>query len=116
MNDLTRKENLFENIIKLPYDLILYIKDFIPKKQFVFTNRENYKLYHIFLKPYISKYENYIRDTIRRDNFFIIERIISENFKIWMKINNHIYKNMIFEIYYFLYYIIVLKMIQQIVE
>jgi hypothetical protein len=108
MNELTKKEELFENINKLPNDIIVYIQVFIPKKKLVFTNRENYKLYHIFLKPCISKYENYIRDTIRRDNFFITERIISENFILWTKINNYMYKNMIFKnyLYFVLYYCI----------
>lgn len=94
-----KKDNLFENINKLPNDLIIFIKEFIPKKAFVFTNRENYQLYHIFLKSSILKYENYIRDTIRRDNFFVIDRIIQENFKTWTKINNYMYKNMIFKNY-----------------
>jgi hypothetical protein len=103
-----KKEGLFEDIKILPDELILYIQDFIPKKQLVFTNRENYKLYHIFLKPCILKYENYIRDTIRRDNSFIVERIIQENFKIWQNINHYMYKNMIFKnyIYFILHYCI----------
>jgi hypothetical protein len=104
MNELTKKESLFENIHKLPNDLITYIKEFIPKKRFIFTNRENYKLYHTFLKSCIPNYENYIRDTIRRDNFFVFERIFTENFKIWTKIINYMYKNMIFKNY--LYFVI----------
>ena len=106
MNDLIicKKDKLFEKINKLPDDLIIYIKDFIQKKNLVFTNRENYKMYHKFLKPCISKYENYIRDTIRRDNHFVVERIIFENFTIWTKITNYMYKNMIFKNY--LYFII----------
>jgi len=113
MNELTNnndliKASLFETINKLPHDIIVYIQEFIPKKHFVFTNRENYKLYHIFLKPCILNYENYIRDTIRRDNFFVIERIIFDNFKTWMKINNYMYKNMIFKnyLYFVLHYCI----------
>jgi hypothetical protein len=103
-----KKERLFENIINLPPELILCIQDFVPKKHLVFTNRENYILYHIFLKPCILKYENYIRDTIRRDNFFVVERIIQENFKIWKNINHYMYKNMIFKnyIYFILHYCI----------
>jgi hypothetical protein len=108
MNELNFTKNLFENFDKLPYDLIIYIKKFIPKKIFVFTNRENYKLYHTFLKPCIINYENYIRDTIRRDNFFVFERIFTENFTTWTKINNYMYKNMIFKnyLYFVLHYCI----------
>jgi len=102
------KEGLFTKMDRLPDDLIRYIKDFIPKKNLVFTNRENYNLYHTFLKPCIANYENYIRDTIRRDNFFVIEKIILENFAIWTKINNYMYKNMIFKnyVYFIMHYCI----------
>ena len=103
-NDLTKKENFFRNIDKLPNELIDYIKNFIPKKIFVFTNRENYNLYHVFLKPHINNYENYIRDTIRRDNSFVFERIVLHNFTIWKKITNYMYRNIIFKNY--LYFII----------
>ena len=108
MNNLTynfdNKKNLFNNIYILPEDLIIHIKEFIPKQIFIFTNRENYNLYHKYLKQHISNYENYIRDTIRRDNYFVIEKIIIENFKIWIKINSYMYKNMIFKNY--LYFVI----------
>lgn len=106
MNELKNftKKNLVENINILSQDLIMYIKEFIPKKQLVFTNRENYNLYHIFLKQSIQNYENYIRDTIRRDNSFVIEMIIKENFTSWIKICDYMYKNMIFKNY--LYFII----------
>ena len=107
-NNLTKKENLFENIYKLSDDLILYIKEFVPKKNLVFTNRENYHLYHKFLKKSIINYENYIRHTIRMDNYFVFERIFTENFSIWTKINNYMYKNMIFKnyLYFVLHYCI----------
>jgi len=108
MNEFINKynftENIFENIYNLPDDLIIHIKEFIPKKSFVFTNRENYKLYHKLLKQCIVNYENYIRDTIRRDNFFVFEKIFTENFTIWTKIYNYMYKNMIFKNY--LYFVI----------
>jgi hypothetical protein len=99
---------LFENIKKLPHDLISTIYNFIPKKTLVFTNRENYNLYHIYLKKYITHYENYIRDTIRRDNHFVIDKIIQENFKIWIKIYDYMYRNIIFKnyVYFVIHYCI----------
>jgi hypothetical protein len=97
---------LFEIIKKLPDDLISCIYNFIPKNILVFTNRENYNLYHIYLKKDITNYENYIWDTIRRDNHFVILKIIEENFKIWIKICDYMYKNMIFKnyVYFIIYY------------
>jgi hypothetical protein len=43
---------------RLPPELIRYIKEYIPKKTFVFTNRENYNLYHSLIKPSIKDYES----------------------------------------------------------
>jgi hypothetical protein len=100
--------DLFKNIKKLPDVLVLQIYNFIPRIELAFTNKENYNLYHIYLKKYITNYENYIRDTIRRDNQFVIRKIIEENFKIWIKIYDYMYKNMIFKnyVYFVIHYCI----------
>lgn len=87
------------NIVKLPQEIIQLIKDYLPIKSVVFTNKENYNLYHRFIKKYITNYENYIRDTLRRDNSFVFERILRENYKKWFEIKNYIYKNTIFKNY-----------------
>ena len=100
----TNNSNILINIQYLPYDIICIIREYIQKKIIVFTNRENYFTYHIFLKPYINNYENYIRDTIRRDNFFVFDRIVRENYKKWWDINHYVYKNKIFKNY--LYFVI----------
>lgn len=92
-------DHLFENIKFLPDVLVSHIYDFIPRIALVFTNKEKYNLYHIHLKKYIINYENYIRDTIRRDNHFVIGKIVEENFNIWIKICDYMYKNMIFKNY-----------------
>ena len=92
--------NIFDLINKLPFSIVNYeIKQFIPKKEFVFTNKENYILYHPLIKQNIKNYENYIRDTIRRDNFFVFERIVRENYKKWIELKNYMYKNIIFKNY-----------------
>jgi hypothetical protein len=89
---------------KLSPELVNIVKSYVPCERFVFTNRENYYFYHKFLKKRINNYENYIRDTIRRDNEFVFERIIIDNFDKWKNINQYLYKNMIFKNY--LYFII----------
>ena len=101
-NDIITRTNA------LPDILIQYIKDYLQKSVFVFTNRENYLLYHSFIRPYIKNYENYIRDVIRRDNEFVFERIINENYKRWLTINKYKYKNFIFKnyVYFVMYYCI----------
>jgi hypothetical protein len=98
-NDKNDKNDVVENIRILPDDIVNLIKEFIPKSLLVFTNRENYNLYHFTIKPYIKNYENYIRDMIRRDNDYVFYKIINENYKKWIEITQYRYKNMVFKNY-----------------
>ena len=84
---------------RLPPELIRYIKEYIPKKTFIFTNRENYNLYHSLIQPSIIDYESYIRAMIRQDNEFVFKKIIEENISKWYEIRQYKYKNMIFKNY-----------------
>jgi hypothetical protein len=84
---------------RLPPELMRYIKEYIPKKVFVFTNRENYNLYHPLIKPSIKDYESYIRAMIRQDNEFVFNKIIKENCSKWYEIVQYKYKNMVFKNY-----------------
>ena len=84
---------------RLPIELVRYIKEYIPKKVFVFTNRENYNLYHTLIKPTIKDYESYTRAMIRQDNEFVFNKIIEENCSKWYEIRQYKYKNMIFKNY-----------------
>ena len=84
---------------RLPPELIRYIKEYIPKKTFIFTNRENYNLYHSLIQPSIIDYESYIRAMIRQDNEFVFKKIIEENISKWYEIRQYKYKNMIFNNY-----------------
>ena len=90
---------IIKNINLLPDELIEIIKEYIPKHILVFTNKTNYNLYHTFIKPKISLYENYIRDIIRRDNLFVFEVVLRENYKIWINKKNYHYKGLIFNNY-----------------
>jgi hypothetical protein len=84
---------------RLPPELIRYIKEYIPKKEFVFTNKVNYNLYHSLITPTIKDYESYVRAMIRQDNEFVFKKIIEENFSKWYQIRQYKYKNMIFNNY-----------------
>ena len=89
---------------KLPLDIINYIKKYIPQKELVFTNRENYNLFHPIIKLYIKDYDNYIKYMIKRDNEFVFTKIVEENCYKWYEIKQYQYKNMIFTNY--LYFVI----------
>ena len=97
-NDIT---SIFININKLPQDLINIIKEYIPKKILIFTNRENYNLYHCVLKQYISNIDNYIRYIVKFDYSFVFQKVIRENYKKWFEIKNYRYKDMIFPDYFY---------------
>ena len=88
-----------KKISDLPDDIIKLIKEFIPYNTLVFVNKTFYNLYHHTIRKSIPMYENYIRDTIRRDNEFVFEKIIEENFNFWIKKRQYSYKNMIFNNY-----------------
>lgn len=91
--------NIFNNIQNLTPDIIDLIKEYTPRIYFVFTNRDNYISLHPHIKKYIKNYNNYIRDTIRRDNEFVFNLIIRENIQKWHEIRQYGYKNMIFQNY-----------------
>ena len=93
--------DILKKIICLPDVLLLYIREYISPKKMVFLNKEYYLLYHPFIKQMILKnnYENYIRDTVRRDNHFVFEQIIRENGKRWLKIREYRYKNSVYSNY-----------------
>ena len=86
-------------ICNLPTDIINKIKEYIPAHDFVFVNKTFYCLYHRTIRNYIPLYDSYVRDMIRKDNFFVFEKIIGENFDNWYKINKYHYKNMVFSNY-----------------
>jgi hypothetical protein len=99
----------FNNIIFfLPVVIIDIIKEYINDRYLVFTNKQNYILYHSLIRCNIQKYDSYIRDTIIRDNSFVFERIIKENSERWLKNNDYIYKNILFKkyIYFTMHYCI----------
>ena len=87
------------NTFNLPDDVIRYILEYIPLKTLIFTNKVNYNLYHSHVKKYIINYENYIRDTIRRDNSFVFLKIIAENYNKWISIKKYAYQNTIYANY-----------------
>jgi hypothetical protein len=97
--------NLLDKIYKLPDDIIKIIKEFIPQYKLVFVNLYYYNLFHSYVRNMIPLYENYIRDTIRRDNEFVFNKIVEENLYNWINNKNYRYKNMIFSNYmYFINY------------
>ena len=98
---------LFIEINKLPDELIKYIYDFIPLYNLINLNKQFYNLYHKHIKINKRLYDNYIRNIIRNDNFFVFETLLNENRIYWNKTTKIFYKNLIFSNYiYYLLHII----------
>ena len=97
--------DILERVYHLPAELVRLLKEYIPREKLVFLNKEYYGLYHSLVRKMILKkeYENYIRDTVRRDHAFVFESILKENAKRWLSLRDYRYKNSIYSNYlYFL--------------
>ena len=99
INNENNNNKILHLIQWLPDELIREIYQYIPINIIVFLNKNNYNLHHKCLKKYITNYENFIRDTIRRDNEFVFTKIIEENHIKWLHIKKYYYKNKIFSNY-----------------
>jgi hypothetical protein len=100
--------DVVKNISNLPEEIISKIFDYIPRQKLIFLNSTYYNLYHYLLKRHIPVYESYVRNMIRRDNYFVFERILRENIDNWIKNRQYRYKNMVFSnyIYFVLHFCI----------
>ena len=98
--------SIFKNVYKLPNEIINLIQKYIPYQILVFINKFYYNQYHYIIRKSIPQYENYTRNTIRRDNEFVFKQNIEENFDYWIKNKQYMYKNMVFNNYiYFIIYL-----------
>ncbi len=98
------QDDIMLKIMNLPGDLINLVKEYIPKSNLIFTNRENYNLYHNMIKIVPDKYNNYVKDMIKRDNELVLNAIIRENYLKWFENGKIYYKNAVFRNY--MYFII----------
>jgi c-di-AMP phosphodiesterase-like protein len=97
--------DVHKKIQNLPEELVLLIKEYLPDKIFIFTNKYNYLTYHSLLRKSVRNYEYFIREMLRRDNHFVIETIVRENMNRFVGIKEFEYNNFVFKNYlYFLYF------------
>jgi hypothetical protein len=97
----------FENLNKLPIEIIKIIKEYIPLLYLVFLNKEYYFKYHnLFTESIKSKSEIYIRSMIRQDNDFVINKLFYELSIHWISMYDYYYKECIYinYLYFLLHY------------
>jgi hypothetical protein len=95
----------YENICLLPIEIVETIYSYVPTIYILFSNKKLYTKYHMYVKKYIprNQYENYIRDTIRRDNDFVFTFLMRENEERWLHLKRYNYKSTLYSNYiYFL--------------
>ena len=94
--------SLFLYIKSLPNEIINEIKSFIPITSLLFLNKYIYIKNHHIVKQMIpfEVYDTYIRDMVRKENVFVFERIMKENWKHWFKIKKYKYENIIYDNYF----------------
>lgn len=87
------------NICDLPDDILYLIFQYIPTHQLTLLNSEYYALHHNAVKRRISRYEQYLRTMMRRDNDYVFQTIVRENADDWIENRQYRYKNMTFSNY-----------------
>jgi hypothetical protein len=86
----------------LPKEILNIILDYFPICSLVWVNKTYYLKYHSTIKQNIHQFENYIRDIIRRDNSFVFNEILKENYKKWINMKKYVYKNLLFSNYLYI--------------
>jgi hypothetical protein len=90
---------------RLPEDVVYLIWTYVRPVNMVGLNRTLYHQHHFGLRKCIPKFENYVRDTVQRDNEFVFEKIVEENIHEWLKSRTYYYKGILFNNYiYFMNY------------
>ena len=98
---MTFSKNFFQNISKLPEEIIQVIKKYIPKIVTIFLTKEDYIGNHRVLRKYINNrnIENFIRAMVRQDTYFVFKQLLVENSERWLNLKKYYYKNCIYSNY-----------------
>jgi hypothetical protein len=92
-------DDFFQNINKLPIEMVYEIDAYIPTDVKMFLNKKLYIQNHKnIISDFIDKkqIENYIRVLVRQDNDFSFKFLLEENIHNWLKIKKYLYKNAIY--------------------
>tara|TARA_Y100000996_G_C22302773_1_gene552853 strand:+ start:229 stop:624 length:396 start_codon:yes stop_codon:yes gene_type:complete len=78
----------------LPKELEDIIFEYVSPMQKLFVTKEYYNQYHHIFKYNIGdNYDNYVRDMIRNDCDFALNKILEQDYNLWMVKKNVSYKN-----------------------
>ena len=87
---------LLLSINQLPQELKDTIFEYVRPVVLQTLNKSYYLLHHASIKHYLCnvkhQYDNYVRDIVRRDNSFVFNQVLQENYKHWLHFHNYHYK------------------------
>jgi hypothetical protein len=97
------ESDFFNNMNKLPTELINIIQSYIPKSVTLFLTKQEYVKEHLLVRDMVKrgKMEKYIRTMIKRDNDFVFKLLLKENYERWMRMKDYYYKECIYLNYLF---------------
>jgi hypothetical protein len=91
-------KDFFNNINKLPNELVEIVYNYIPKSITMFLTKKMYIEDHHLIRKIINRrnIEKYIRSMVRQDNDFVFKLLLVENFKRWINMTKYYYKECIY--------------------
>ena len=100
----TERENrviLYKGVKKLPVVIIDIISKYVPNIVYMWLNREYYYKYHHLLSTYMNQKvrEQYIRQIVRKDDYFVFNQLLLENYSWWLKMTKYLHKDGIYANY-----------------
>jgi hypothetical protein len=90
------------NIKLLPLEIEKMIESFIPLQILYQLTKRNYIKNYKCIKQWIhqkNQYENYVRDSIRKNHDFVFYFIIKENYNHWIQRRKYHYKDLCYKNY-----------------
>ena len=86
-----------DELSRLPDDILSIIFESISPRQKLFLNKEYYGRFNYLVDQIIgTRYESYVRDTVRHNCAFTFNYMIDRNFYKWLNSNNYHYKQSIY--------------------
>lgn len=91
---------LLSNIQKLPAEIEKIIFAYIPAEVLMTLNKQNYYKYHYLMYKKIrgTRFQSFIRMTLRNDFSFLFRQYMRENIKTWNG-GKYVYKNIVYPNY-----------------
>lgn len=98
---MSRVMTFSESIKLFPEEIVGHIYNYIPSLMLTILNKPLYLSNRHCIRKCIPvlNYESYIRQIVRRDNDFVFNNLLNDNFSRWQYMNDYKYKHFKFDDY-----------------